>query len=295
MASMTAQDPLADPGTSVRPAGLLRRVGRRAPLWLGALLVAAVTVMAVAAPVLAPQDPNAQQLLERLSEPGTQGHVLGTDKFGRDLLSRLIYGSRVSLLAGVLAVALGAGIGSVLGLIAGFFGSWLDNLIGRLFDVLLAFPAILLALAIVAAIGPSLRNTILAIGITTIPQYGRVMRSATIALRSREFIEASTALGGSRPYVLARHVAPNVLSPLIVTATIGIASAILIEATLSFLGLGVAPPTATWGSIISDGKQYLDTAPWISTFAGFAIMAAVLGFSLLGDGLRDLLDPRLRR
>jgi peptide/nickel transport system permease protein len=271
-----------------------RAFGRRPPLWIGSVLVALVVITALAAPLLAPHDPNAQSLVDRLASPGEHGYLLGTDQFGRDLLSRLIYGSRISLEVGCLAVALGASIGLVLGIVAGFFGSWLDTIIGRVFDILLSFPAILLALAIVATLGPSLTNMVVAIGVTTTPQYGRVLRSAALAVRDREFIQASAMLGGSRPYILVRHVLPNVLSPLIVTATLGIATAILVEATLSFLGLGIAPPTASWGSIISDGKQFLDTAPWISSLAGLAIMLAVLGFSLLGDGLRDVLDPRLR-
>lgn len=272
-----------------------RRIVASRPLMIGALLVLCVVLTAIFAPLLAPADPNLQNLGRRLAAPGSPGHLLGTDQFGRDLLSRLIYGSRVSLEAGVIAVAVGAGVGLVLGLSAGYLGGWVDLVIGRVFDVILSFPTILLALAIVAVLGPSLMTTIVAIGVTTIPTYGRVMRSAIITVRKREFIQASEAFGASSTYVMTRHALPNVLPPLIVTTSLGIATAILIEATLSFLGLGVAPPTATWGSVINDGKQYLDIAPWISSLAGVAIVVAVLGFSLLGDGLRDVLDPRLRR
>jgi peptide/nickel transport system permease protein len=265
------------------------------PLLVGGALVLLVVLTALSAPLLAPHDPYAQTLGDRLLGPGSPGHLLGTDQFGRDLLSRLIYGARVSLQAGVVAVVIGAGVGLVLGLTAGYLGGWVDMVIGRLFDIILSFPTILLALAIIAVLGPSLMNVIIAIGITTVPNYGRVLRGSMIALRSREFMQASEAFGASSRYVLVRHAVPNVLPPLIVVSSLGIATAILVEATLSFLGLGVPPPTATWGSIINDGKQYLDIAPWISSLAGVAIVLAVLGFSLLGDGLRDVLDPRLHR
>jgi peptide/nickel transport system permease protein len=274
---------------------MIRRLMSSKPLMTGAALVALVTLTALLAPLLAPQDPYAQDLTQRLLGPGEQGHLLGTDQFGRDLLSRLVYGARVSLQAGVVAVAVGAGVGLVLGLCAGYLGGWVDMVIGRVFDVILSFPTILLALAIVAVLGPSMTNLIIAIGITTVPNYGRVLRGAVIAVKTREFMQASEAFGASNTYVITRHAVPNVLPPLIVTGSLGIAAAILVEATLSFLGLGVPPPTATWGSVINDGKQYLDIAPGISTWAGLAIVVAVLGFSLLGDGLRDVLDPRLHK
>jgi peptide/nickel transport system permease protein len=272
-----------------------KRIKASKPLVAGSVLVALVVLTALLAPLLAPHDPYAQVLSDRLVGPGSPGHLLGTDQFGRDLLSRLIYGARVSLQAGVVAVTIGAGVGLILGLTAGYLGGWVDMLIGRLFDIILSFPTILLALAIIAILGPSLMNVIIAIGITTVPNYGRVLRGAMIAVRKREFMQASEAFGASSLYVLTRHALPNVLPPVIVVSSLGIATAILVEATLSFLGLGVPPPTATWGSIINDGKQYLDIAPWISTLAGVAIVIAVLGFSLLGDGLRDVLDPRLHR
>lgn len=271
------------------------RMLKSKPFMTGGILVAFVVLVAVLAPVLAPTDPYTQDLGARLTGPGTPGHPLGTDQFGRDLLSRLIYGAQVSLQAGVIAVGVGATLGLVLGLVAGYFGGWIDLVVGRVFDVILSFPTILLALAIVAALGPSLTNMIIAIGLTTVPNYGRVMRGAIISVRAREFIQASESFGATDVYVMRRHVLPNVLPPLIVTTSLGIASAILVEATLSFLGLGVTPPTATWGIIINDGRAYLDIAPWISTLGGVGIVLAVLGFSLLGDGLRDVLDPRLRR
>lgn len=298
-----ARPELADPESSGPPGldvsapdhEMWGRITTSKPLMAGGILVVLVVLTTLFAPLLAPHDPYVQILPDRLVGPGSPGHLLGTDQFGRDLLSRLIYGTRVSLQAGVVAVAIGAGVGLVLGLLAGYLGGWVDMLIGRLFDIILSFPTILLALAIIAILGPSLINVIIAIGITTVPNYGRVLRGSMIAVRKREFMQASEAFGASSLYVLTRHALPNVLPPLIVVSSQGIATAILVEATLSFLGLGVPPPTATWGSIINDGKQYLDIAPWISSLAGVAIVIAVLGFSLLGDGLRDVLDPRLHK
>jgi len=274
---------------------MVSRALRNTPLVLGGVIVVFVVLMAVLAPLAAPMDPNYQELEDRLSGLGTPGHVLGTDQYGRDLLSRLIYGARVSLTAGVFAVLLGATAGLVLGLLAGYFGGWVDLVVGRVFDVLLSFPTILLALAIVAALGPSMTNLIIAIAITTTPNFGRVARSAILSVRSREYILASESFGSSDTYAMVRHVVPNVMPAVIVTTSLGIGGAIQAEATLSFLGLGVSPPTATWGNIINDGRAYLDVAPWISTIGGLAIVIAVVGFSLVGDGLRDLLDPRLRR
>lgn len=271
-----------------------RSAVRNTPMVAGGVIVAVVVLVALLAPVLATHDPNAQQLGQRLMGPSTPGHLLGTDEYGRDVWSRLVYGARVSLQAGVVAVGVGALGGVLLGMLGGYFGGWVDMLAGRVFDILMSFPNILLALAIVAALGPSLTNTIVAIGIATIPRFGRVMRSAVISVRARDYVEAAEAVGSSSFAVMLRHIMPNVLSPLIVVSTLGIATAILLEATLSFLGLGVPPPTPTWGSMINGGKQYLQLAPWISTFSGLATMVAVLGFSLFGDGLRDVLDPRLK-
>ncbi|WP_150460984.1 ABC transporter permease [Nesterenkonia ebinurensis] len=272
-----------------------KRVLKSRPLVLGGFIVISVVMVAVFAPLIAPMDPNSQSLENRLSGWGTPGYILGTDQYGRDLLSRLIHGARISLLAGVIAVAVGAVAGLVLGLLSGYFGGWVDLVIGRIFDVLLAFPTILLALAIVAALGPSMTNLIIAIGVATTPHFGRVIRGAILAVRSRDYIVAAEAFGASDFYTMWRHVLPNVLPPVIVTTSLGIGSAIQTEATLSFLGLGVSPPTPTWGNIINDGQAYLGIAPGISLFAGAAIVVAVVGFSLFGDGLRDLLDPRVRK
>lgn len=270
------------------------RALRSAPMVAGAAAIAAVVAMALLAPVLVGHDPNKTNLLLRLKPPGWAGHLLGTDAFGRDIWSRLLFGGRVSLQAGVWAVVAGGGAGLVIGLMGGYFGGWIDTLLGRIVDVLMAFPAILLALAIVAALGPSLRNSVIAIAITLIPRTSRVIRGVVLSIRQREFVQAARALGGTPGRILVRHVLPNVLAPLIVLLSLGVGAAILVEASLSFLGLGVPPPTPTWGSMITDGKEYLDLAPWISAFSGLFIMVTVLGFNLLGDGLRDLLDPRLK-
>ncbi|MDQ7841889.1 MAG: ABC transporter permease [bacterium] len=271
-----------------------RRVITHAPMMVGAVIVLAVVVMALAAPVLAPADPTAIDLPMRLRPPGEDGRLLGTDGFGRDVWSRLVFGTRVSLQVGVVAVSIGAVAGLVVGLAAGYFGGWVDMLTGRVLDVVMAFPTILLALAVVAALGPSLTHSMIAIGLTSIPRFARVTRGAVLAVRGRDFVQAAEALGAPTSRILAVHVLPNVLSPLVVMVSLGVGSAILVEASLSFLGLGVAPPTPTWGSMITDGKHYIDLAPWISGFAGLFIMVTVLGFNLLGDGLRDLSDPKLR-
>jgi len=271
---------------------MLKRRRLNAPLVIGGSLVILVVLAAVFAPVLATHEPTSQRLVHRLRPPGFEGYVLGTDNLGRDVWSRLVYGSRISLMVGGLAVGISVGIGLVLGLISGFMRGWVDMLIGRLFDIIMAFPTILLALAIVAALGPSLTNSIIAIGIASSPRFGRVVRGMVLSVREREYVHAATALGSSTWRILGLHVLPNVVSPLIVLASLGVGTAILVEASLSFLGLGVAPPTPTWGSMITDGKQYMDSAPWISIFSGLAIMVSVLGFNLFGDGLRDFLDVR---
>jgi len=271
-----------------------RRFWRNPLILTGGVIVLLIVFTAVFAPYLAPIDPTSQSLAQRLLPPGTKGHLLGTDDFGRDLWSRIIYGSRISLLVGLISVAIGLVVGSFLGIVAGYYLGWIDMLVGRVTDVLMAFPSILLALAIMAVLGPSLTNVMIAVGITSIPRFTRVTRGSVLALRERAFVEAARGIGATNNRILLQHILPNILSPVIVMASTGIAGAILSEASLSFLGLGVQPPTPTWGSIINDGKQYLDIAPWIATFAGTAILLAVLGFNLLGDGLRDLLDPKLK-
>jgi peptide/nickel transport system permease protein len=253
-----------------------------------------VLLMALFAPLLAPYNPEDRDFARRFQAPSTE-HMLGTDHFGRDTLSRIVLGSRVSVQVGLLSVGLAVVIGVTLGAVAGFLGGWVDSLISRVVDVFLAFPPILLALALVAALGPSVVSVIVALGLVYWTTYARVIRSSILALREEEFVEASRALGASWVRTLFRHILPNALGPLLVVATVGIGNAITAEAALSFLGLGVQPPTPTWGGIVNTGLQFLRQSAFISTFAGLAIMVTVLGFNLLGDGLRDILDPRRGR
>jgi len=260
---------------------------------IGLALVLVLVLTAALAPWLAPQDPAHQSLIEKRARPGTK-YPLGADEFGRDILSRVIYGSRVALLVGALSVAIALGGGLILGTASGFAGGWLDTLLMRAIDILLAFPYLLLALAIVAALGPGALNTTLAVGIWGVPAVTRIVRGSVLALRETEYVTAARSLGAAGPAVLRRHVLPNILPGLVVYATLFMANAILLEAALSFLGLGVQPPTASWGLMVSTGRDVLLVAPHVATVPGVAIMVAVLAFNLVGDGLRDALDPRLR-
>jgi peptide/nickel transport system permease protein len=260
---------------------------------VGLALILVLALVAALAPWLAPYDPARQSLIEKRASPGAK-YLLGADEFGRDILSRVIYGSRVALLVGVLSVAIAVAGGLVLGTVAGFTGGWLDALMMRGIDILLAFPYLLLALAIVAALGPGALNTTVAVGIWGVPAVTRIVRGSVLALRETEYVTAARALGAPGRAVLRRHILPNILPGLIVYATLFMANAILLEAALSFLGLGVQPPTASWGLMVSTGRDVLLVAPHVATVPGVAIMVAVLGFNLVGDGLRDALDPRLR-
>ena len=258
----------------------------------GLALVALLALTAALAPWLAPYDPARQSLVEKRALPGGK-YLLGADEFGRDILSRVIYGSRVALLVGGLSVTIALAFGLLLGVAAGFTGGWLDALLMRGVEILLAFPYLLLAIAIVAALGPGALNTTLAVGIWGVPAVTRIVRGSVLALRETEYVGAARALGAPAPAVLRRHILPNVLPGLIVYATLFMANAILLEAALSFLGLGVQPPTASWGLMVSTGRDVLLVAPHVATVPGVAIMLAVLAFNLVGDGLRDALDPRL--
>ena len=265
----------------------------------GAVFVLALAIVAAAAPWLSPYDPIRQSLRARLAAPTLEAadgrtHVLGTDHLGRDVLSRVIYGSRVSLLVGFAAVVVGGLTGSVLGLVAGFRGGAADGIIMTLADAQLAFPFILLAIGIIAVLGPSFPTLVLVIGLSGWVSYARILRAQVLALRSREFVDAIRSLGGSVPRIILRHVLPNVVSSLVVVATLELGRAIVLEATLSFLGLGIQPPTPSWGGMIQEGREYLDSAWWISTFPGVVLMATSLVVSRTGDWLRDLLDPTLR-
>ena len=267
---------------------------------LGALaFVAALFVMAAAAPLIAPHDPVRQSLRLRLKPPTMEAadgraHPLGTDHLGRDVLSRVIYGSRVSLLIGFSAVGVGILIGATLGIVAGYRRGWLDTVIMTVADAQLAFPFILLAIGIIAVLGPSFPTLIVVVGLSGWMTYARVLRAQVLVLRSREFVDAIRGLGGSTLRVILRHILPNVLSSLVVIATLELARAIVLEATLSFLGLGIQPPTPSWGGMIHEGREYLDSAWWISTFPGLVLMLSSVVVSRLGDWLRDVLDPTLR-
>ena len=265
---------------------------------LGAAIVLVVAVCAIFAPLIARGDPNAQDLASALQPPmwiagGSSAHPLGTDNLGRDLLTRIIWGSRVSAIVGVCVVAIGATIGVTAGLLAGYRRGWVDAVIARVTDVQLAFPLVLLAVAIVAVVGPGMWTVIAAIGLTSWVQYVRVVRAEAMSLREREFVAAAEAAGAAPARIIGRHLLPNVASVAIVLGTFEIARAIVLESSLSFLGLGVPPTTPSWGGMLADGRQYLDTAWWTALFPGLAIMIAVMGVNLLGDGLRDALDPGL--
>jgi peptide/nickel transport system permease protein len=250
-------------------------------------------VAAVAAPVLAPRDPERIAPRDGLRAPRST-NPFGTDRFGRDVLSRVIYGARNSLIVAFAAVGISATVGGMLGLIGGYRGGWLDVLIGRVMDVLFSFPALLLAIAIAAVLTPGLHNAIIAIAVVYVPLFSRVVRGPVIAEIGREYVEAARVAGAGDGRVLFRHVAPNVLSPWIVQVSIGLSYAILLEAALGYLGLGTQPPAPSWGGMLNEGRDFIGKAPWLSIFPGLAIMLAVLAFNLVGDGLRDALDPTTR-
>ena len=278
---------------------LLRRLVRRRTALFGAAVVVAVMLAAALAPLVSPFDPLEQDIGQRLKEPGWQDaqgrvHALGTDHLGRDILSRIVFGSRIALVVGLAAVVISGVLGMVIGLVAGYFGGRVDDILMRLADIQLAFPFILLAIGIIAVLGPSFPTLIVVIGLSGWVTYARVLRSQVLVLRSREFVDAIHALGGSVARVIARHILPNVLSSLVVIATLELARAIVLEATLSFLGLGIQPPTPSWGGMVQEGREYLDSAWWISTFPGLVLMVTSIVVSRTGDWLRDVLDPTLR-
>ena len=277
----------------LRHAGGTVRLLRRNPIAvIGAGLILAAALLAVAAGVIAPHNPVAQ-IAQPLLRPGS-AYLAGTDELGRDELSRLIYGARVSLYVGVLSVSIALALGASSGVVAGFYGGWLDNALMRAMDVLFSLPAIVLAIAITSILGPSLTNAMIAIGIVYAPTFARIGRGPTLTVVNLAYIEAARAVGAPNPQIMLRHVLPNVSAPLLVQTTVSLSTAILTEAALSFLGLGTQPPTASWGLMLSTARQYMLIDPWIALLPGMAIALTVLGFNLLGDGLRDLLDPRLR-
>jgi peptide/nickel transport system permease protein len=284
----------AAPAAETRPP-LSRILRRWLPIGIGIVLAVAMIVIAAAAPLLAPLSPSAQFSDAVLKGPGAvDRHALGTDEFGRDILSRIIWGARISLQVGLASVFMGFVIGVPLGIFAGYRGARVETTIMRAMDMLMAFPTLLLALIIVTALGGTLFNEIMAIGIALTPNFVRLARSLTLTIRETDYVMAARGIGAGQLRVMAQHVFPNALYALIVVATLYIATAIRTEASLSFLGLGIPPPTPSWGNILSEGRQYIKCCPWITTFSGLAIMVAVLAFNLVGDALRDLLDPRLK-
>ena len=280
-----------DPVRAAR-ARLLRSFRGTPVAVIGAALVGLVIAVALAAPVLAPHDPVAQ-IATPLLRPGP-APLLGTDEFGRDELSRLISGARVSLYVGVLAVLIALGLGATSGVMAGYFGGWVDDVTMRVMDIVLSLPALVLAIAITSVLGPSLTNVMVAVGIVYAPTFARVARGPTLTVVRVPYIEAARAIGASNLTIVLRHVLPNVAAPILVQTTVSLSTAILTEAALSFLGLGTQPPTASWGLMLSAARQYMLIDPWIAVLPGCAIAVTVLGFNLLGDGLRDLLDPQMQ-
>ncbi|HEX4835510.1 MAG TPA: ABC transporter permease [bacterium] len=288
------------PGGAIAPGGRRRggalswrRLVRSPHLVVGCVVLALVIGTALFAWQIAPYSPTDQAFVEQLRPPSS-AHLFGTDEFGRDIFSRVLFGARIALIVGLLADGIAASLGILLGIVSGYFGGRVDSAVMRIVDVMLAFPYLLLAMIVVAILGSSLTNAMIAIGIVYTPQFARLVRGAVLAIRGQEFVEAARALGAGAVRVLVRHVLPNVLSPIIVMATLTVGFTIVETAGLSFLGLGASPPTPEWGSMLATGRSYMLTAPWIATFPGLAILITVVGFNLVGDGLRDLLDPRLR-
>lgn len=262
-------------------------------IWIGLSVVGLMIFLALTADFLTPYDPNYQDYTAFRQAPSLD-HPFGTDQVGRDVYSRVIYGTRISLLVGVIAVGIGMTVGVLSGLVAGLYRGWLDEVLMRTMDAIHAFPALVLALAITAALGTGIVNIMIAIGIVYMPSYARLVRGQVLSVRERDFVVAAQLLGASMPRLMFLHIWPNVTAPIIVQASLNVSTAILTEASLSFLGLGVRPPTPSWGSSLQGGYQYLSTAPWLSIYPGIAIFIAVLAFNLFGDGLRQALDPRLR-
>jgi peptide/nickel transport system permease protein len=283
-------------GTPVRrrPVALLELARRNRGVLVGLLFVGALFLIALLSPVISPHDPIATEPDNAYLPPLAPGHVLGTDELGRDQLSRVLWGARVSLPVALVAVAVGLVGGGVLGLVSGYAGGLTDLLLMRVVDALLAFPALILAIALVAALGPSLRNAMIAIGIVAIPVYARLVRAVVLQLKQMEFVMATRSLGASPIRLIVRHLIPNLMNPILVQVSLSAGFAILAEAVLSFLGLGAQPPTPDWGQMITTGRTFLPNDPWLAIVPGIAISITVYSFNLLGDSLRDALDPRLR-
>lgn len=288
---------LAASATAVATIRPLRRKGRarkwRNPIGIiGAVIILFTVLVAIFAPLIAPYAPS-EQKGKRLLGP-SNGHLMGTDELGRDTLSRIIYGARVSLQVGIIAVLIALVIGTCIGVVTGYFGGRLDTWLMRVVDIMFAFPGLILAIVISGLLGPSRRNAMIAIGIVYAPAFARVIRGSVLSVMSEAYVEAGKVVGARSGWLIRRYVLPNILAPLVVLTTVYLSTAILSEASLSFLGLGVQPPEPSWGGMLSIARTYMERAPWMAVFPGLAIMVVVLGFNFLGDGLRDVLDPRLR-
>ncbi|WP_284141075.1 MULTISPECIES: nickel transporter permease [unclassified Virgibacillus] len=272
----------------------LTRIIKSKTSLIGLCIILLLIITAIFAPIIATHSTTDQSIVNRYQPPSSE-HILGTDELGRDIFSRIVYGTRISIQIGVISVGISLVIGVLLGGLAGYFGRWVDQIIMRIIDIMMAFPSILLAIALVAVLGKSLTNAMIAVGLVGIPQFARIVRATVLSVKETEYIEAARSIGAKHRRILFQHVLPNSLAPIIVQATLGIGTAILDAAGLSFLGLGAQPPTPEWGAMLSDGRAALQTAPWVVAFPGLAIFLVVLGFNLFGDGLRDALDPRLKR
>lgn len=272
----------------------MQKFVRKPGAFVGFIVIAIFVILAIFAPLIAPFEPQ-KMIYTALQQPPSAEHMFGTDEMGRDILSRIIYGARISLQVGLVAVGIAMVVGTLVGIVAAFAGGWVDSLLMRTMDVMLAFPGILLAIAIVAILGPGLYNTMIAVGISAIPNYARTARGSTMVVLSQEYVSAARAIGVGSGRIIVRYILPNIAAPIVVLATIGIAGAIISAAGLSYLGLGAQPPTPEWGAMLSEARSFLRSSWWMATFPGLAIMAVVMAFNLLGDGLRDILDPRTGR
>ncbi len=275
-------------------AEVLFRLSKSPLAMFGLAIILLLVFCAIFADVLAPYDFAKQNLDHKFETPSAE-HWLGTDEFGRDILSRLIFGARVSLQVGFIAVGIALVVGGMLGATAGYYGGWIDNGIMRVMDVLLSIPQTLLAIAIIAALGPSLMNLMIAVGVSAVPTYARIVRGSVLSIRGMEFVEAARSVGSSDLRIILKHIIPNSMAPIIVQSTLGVASAILNAAGLSFIGLGIQPPNPEWGAMLSGGRQYIRDSPHLTLYPGLAIMFTILALNFLGDGLRDALDPKLKR
>ncbi|HHZ01776.1 MAG TPA: ABC transporter permease [Tissierellia bacterium] len=271
------------------------KLKRNKTAMFGLVIICIMVFMVITADIISPYDPNALDLGNAYSKPGVNGHIFGTDEFGRDLLSRIIYGSRISILVAVGATLVAGAIGLVLGLISGYSGGIIDSILMRIMDGMMAFPFVLLAILLMTILGSGAVNVVLAIGIANVPIFARIVRGQVLVVKNEEYCNAVRVLGASNFRLLFGHILPNIISPVIVQATLSTAGSIISEAALSFLGLGISPPTASWGNILRGGKDYLNTAPHIAMISGFFILITVLGFNLLGDGIRDVLDPKMKK